>query len=82
MHQARVFFQFAMTCRWAFQHTTRKFAWVWLFFPLRPVDLRSFFFRQLFSVRFPEVGQTEPPPALAFSSVGRGDTPGGDVGFR
>ena len=45
------------------------------FFPLRPVDLRSVF-RETFSVCCPEVGQTEPPPALAFSSVGRGVSAG------
>ena len=48
---------------------------MWLFFPLRPVDLRSFF-KHFFSVCCPEVGQTEPPPALAFSSVGRGVSAG------
>ena len=44
--------------------------WVWLFFPLRPVDLRSASCESFF-LGCPEVGQTEPPPALAFSSVGR-----------
>jgi len=34
------------------------------------------FFAKLFSVCCPEVGQTEPPPALAFSSVGSGVSAG------